>query len=123
MAVLGIKKVHIAGMEPIRAKILKDLQDPLISVPRLCSQGYIITFTKDEVQIRNSRNQLIVSGARDSGEGGLYKIPIISQPRYQFPMTGTDILDTVDTVEEELVFFMPNLSTYYGGMSFRSKAE
>jgi len=53
MIVLGTKKVQLPGMEPVQAKILQDLQDPLISVPRLCSQGYRILFTKDDVQIRS----------------------------------------------------------------------
>ena len=49
MMVLGTKKVQLPGMEPVHAKILQDLQDPLISVPRLCSQGYRVLFTKDDV--------------------------------------------------------------------------
>ena len=60
MIVLGTKKVQLPGMEPIQAKILQDLQDPLISVPRLCSQGYRVLFTKDEVQIRSDDDKLIV---------------------------------------------------------------
>jgi len=123
MIVLGTKKVQLPGMEPVQAKILQDLQDPLISVPRLCSQGYRILFTKDDVQIRSDEDKLIVSGTRDAGVAGLYKIPMISQPKYQIPMTGNRILDTDARSENEVILYMPNMSTYYGGISFRTKAE
>ena len=123
MTVLGTKQVQLPGVEPVQAKILQDLQDPLISVPRLCSQGYRVLFTKDNVQIRSDKDKLIVSGNRDAGIAGLYKIPIIHQPKYQIPMTGNHILDTDARSENEVVYYMPNLSTYYGGISFRSKAE
>jgi len=123
MVVLGTKKVQLPGMEPIQAKILKDLQDPLISVSRLCSQGYKVVFTKDNVQIRSEEDKLIVAGNRDAGVAGLYKIPMISQPKYQIPMTGNRILDTDARPDNEIVYYMPNLSTYYGGISFRTKAE
>ena len=95
----------------------------LISVPRLCSQGYRVLFTKDGVQIRSDDDKLIVAGNRDAGVAGLYKIPMICQSRYQIPMTGNHILDTNARSENEVIYYMPNLSTYYGGISFRTKAE
>lgn len=123
MVVLGTKQVKIPGMEPVQAKILQDLQDPLISVPRLCSQGYKVVFSKHNVQIRSEDDTLIVAGHRDAGVAGLYKIPMTHQPKYQIPMTGTRILEDDARSENEVVFYMPNLSTYYGGISFRTKAE
>ena len=123
MMVLGTKKVQLPGMEPVQAKILQDLQDPLISVPRLCSQGYKVVFSKTDVQVRSEDDKLIVAGPRDAGVAGLYKLPLISQSKYQMPMTGNHILDTDARSGDEVVYYMPNLSTYYGGISFRTKAE
>ena len=123
MVVLGTKQVKIPGMEPVQAKILQDLQDPLISVPRLCSQGYKVVFSKHDVQIRSEDDKIIAAGHRDAGVAGLYKIPMAHQPKYQIPMTGTRILDDDARSENEVVYYMPNMSTYYGGISFRTKAE
>jgi hypothetical protein len=123
MVVLGTKQVKIPGIEPVQAKILQDLQDPLISVPRLCSQGYKVIFSKHDVQIRSENDKIVAAGHRDAGVAGLYKIPITHQPKYQIPMTRNRILDTETTYRNEVVYYMPNLSTYYGGVSFRSKAE
>ncbi|MBT6583084.1 MAG: hypothetical protein HON77_02155, partial [Gammaproteobacteria bacterium] len=108
MVVLGTKQVKIPGMEPVQAKILQDLQDPLISVPRLCSQGYKVVFSKHNVQIRSEDDTLIAAGHRDAGVAGLYKIPMTHQPKYQIPMTGTRILEDDARSENEVVYYMPN---------------
>lgn len=127
MAVLGTKKINVAGMEPLQARILKELQDPLISVPRLCSAGYTVTFNKLEVLVLDEGKRVIASGTRDPGKGGLYKLPLSSgesttsgiENCYLIEEQPGDIEDPADGV----VYYMPNLSTYYGGISFKIKAE
>ena len=51
MPVLGTAKIHSEGLVPLEAKVLDSLVDPLISVPRLCSQGYTVTFDKHRVKV------------------------------------------------------------------------
>jgi hypothetical protein len=41
----------------------------LLSVGKLCKEGYVVTFKKDEVTICDSRNSQILSGPRDLSTG------------------------------------------------------
>ena len=111
MPILGSKIVHTEGLEPLEAKILDELVDPLISVPRLCSKDYTVVFNKTHVKILDSNMKEVCTGGRDPGEGGLYKLRINSE------------IELCNNVSEEKVLHMPNLSTYYGGIQFKSKSE
>jgi len=131
MPVLGTKTIDLAGVANVQARILKDRQDPLISVPRLCSNGYTVTCNKHEVQVHDADGKMLASGDRDPGSGGLYKLYVTG--------TGTGTasaeseLDACYVVEEQpgsnedladgIIYYMPNLFTYYGGISFKNKAE
>jgi len=114
MAVLGTASIQVTGIEPMQARILEELNDPLISVPRLCSRGYTVVFTDAEVKVQDDAGNTLAVGGRDPGEGGLFKLPI----------GGKDTSHTKgNSSADEVVYFMPNLSTYYGGISFQGKAE
>jgi len=122
MPILGTKQVSVTGIEPLQARILKGLQDPLISVPRLCSNGYTVVFTKHEVRVHNAEGKMLASGSRDPGEGGLYKLPLtgaISTAEACFTVDE----QASDSEDHDIIYYMPNLSTYYGGIGFNSKAE
>jgi len=114
MAVLGTASIHVTGIEPLQARILEELNDPLISVPRLCSRGYTVVFTNAEVKVQDDAGNTLAVGGRDPGKGGLFKLPIGDAKTCH--MKGTSSAD-------EVVYFMPNLSTYYGGISFQGKSE
>jgi len=68
---LGTTLMHTEGIEP--------LVDPLISVPRLCSNECTVIFDKLCVKILDSNMRLVSTGDREPGENGLYKLPLESR--------------------------------------------
>ena len=129
MPVLGTKTMSVAGFANVRARILKDLQDPLISVPRLCSNGYTVIFNKHEVRVHDADGKVHASGDRDPGSGGLYKLPVtgIGTASAEFNLDACYVVEeqpgSTEDLTDGIIYYMPNLSTYYGGISFKSKAE
>ena len=118
MPVLGTAKIHSEGLVPLEAKVLDSLVDPLISVPRLCSQGYTVTFDKHRVKVIDTESRVVSEGFREPGEGGLYKLPM--QVSQKESLEGDEL---ADMVIDEKAMHMPNLATYYGGINFKDKAD
>jgi len=121
MSVLGTAIIRVTGIEPLQARILKELNDPLISVPRLCSKGYTVVFTEKEVQVQDAAGNALAIGGRDPGEGGLFKLPINGAAEACHMVAEQP--DNSENSADGVIYYMPNLSTYYGGISFKNKAE
>ena len=98
--------------------MLENLVDPLISVPRLCSHGYTVTFDKHQFKVMDRNLREVSESTREPGEGGLYKLPMRVTQQENHAQA-----EHVDLVMDEKALFMPNLATYYGGINFKDKTE
>jgi hypothetical protein len=54
----------------------------LLSVGKLCNEGYYVTFKLDGVTIFNSKGHAILKGVRDLGTG-LWRINLRNEPQFQ----------------------------------------
>jgi hypothetical protein len=128
MPVLGTSTIIAQGIAPMQARILDGLTDPLISVPKLCSMGYKMIFHSTGVDVIDPTGNISCQGYREPGEGGLYRIPLENDHALIVTEGSIDEIISPEFQQEldeseSKILYMPNMSTYYGGISFRNKAE
>eukprot|EP00536_Pseudo-nitzschia_multiseries_P003803 jgi/Psemu1/8562/gm1.8562_g len=57
----------------------KEVDLPLVSVPKLCNHGYQVTFTRDNVEVLGPAKNTVLEGVRDPLRN-LYMVPLHSEP-------------------------------------------
>ena len=141
MAVKGQYNMNWQGLPPQSHKVLENLSETILSIPRLADQGYCSLFFKDcwivvsERSFRlNDDAHIVAQGYREPYPGGLYRMnneqcsPLYDIHRreddrdHYLALLQESQYDDLDDVTERC-FTIGTLNTYYSQIKLRSTAE